>query len=389
MQINPRFVLALCNAGMGCVALGASLIPVYLTTFADAFGGLGADELGRVAGLLFLGFVTGILTTGPLADRFGAKPFVLLGTAASVAGLLLLASTWSYSSLLVAGFVIGLGAGIIDMVMSPIVSALAIENRTVALNRLHAFYCLGAISTLAIASAMLRLGAPWRVVVGSFALVPAVVFLGFLVAAVPPLVHPDEERQGLRQLAFQPRFHLAVLAITLVGATEEGMAQWLPAYAEQALGFSKSTAAMGLAGFAISMGVGRWIASHVGARWTSRQLILAGALWCGAGFLVGGFAPVPAIAFAGCILVGFGCSVLWPTCLAMAADAFPQGGATLFAALAAAGNAGCLAAPLLCGYVAEYGGLRTALGLGAVYPLLIAAGIGARQFQQTPTGNAS
>ncbi len=64
MQINPRFVLALCNAGMGCVALGASLIPVYLTTFADAFGGLGADELGRVAGLLFLGFVTGITFCG-------------------------------------------------------------------------------------------------------------------------------------------------------------------------------------------------------------------------------------------------------------------------------------------------------------------------------------
>ncbi|MCF6286491.1 MAG: MFS transporter, partial [Candidatus Hydrogenedentes bacterium] len=182
MRNNPRFVLVLCNAGMACVALGASLIPIYLTTFAEVFGGLGAGELGRIAGLLFAGFIFGIATTGPLADRFGAKPFVLLGTVASVAGLLLLATTWNYTSLLVAAFVIGLGAGVIDMVMSPIVSALAIDNRTAALNRLHAFYCLGAISTLAIASIMLRVGAPWRWVVAAFAVVPAVVFLGFMSA---------------------------------------------------------------------------------------------------------------------------------------------------------------------------------------------------------------
>lgn len=73
--------------------------------------------------------------------------------------------------------------------------------------------------------------------------------------------------------------------------------------------------------------------------------------------------------------MGFGASVLWPTCLAMTADAFPQGGATLFAILAAAGNAGCFLSPLLCGYIAEYGGLRVALGVGATYPLLLAAGV--------------
>lgn len=375
MKTNPRVILLLCNAGMGCVALGASLIPVYLTTVAEALGGLDAVELGRIPGLLFAGFVVGILATGPLADRLGAKPFVLMGTAASATGLLLLSTAWSYMSLLVAGFVIGLGAGVIDMVMSPIVSTLAIDNRTAAMNRLHAFYCLGAISTLAITSAMIRLGAPWRMVVGGFAVVPIVVFIGFLLSTVPPLVHPDETRQGLRQLLRQPRFHLALAAIVLVGATEEGMAQWLPAYAERALGFSKTTAALGLGGFALSMGLGRWIASSIGDRFTSRQLLTAGALWCAMGFLVGALAPVPGVALTGCVLVGFGCSVLWPTCLAMTADRFPQGGATLFAALAAAGNAGCLVSPMLCGYLAEFGGLRVAMGIGATWPLLLAVGL--------------
>ncbi len=382
MPTHPRLILALCNAGMGCVALGASLIPIYLTTIADTFGGMTAGELGPIPGLLFAGFVVGILTTGPLADRMGAKPFVLGGMAATLVGLLLLATSWNYASLLVAAFVIGLGAGVIDMVMSPIVSVLSIDNRTTALNRLHAFYCFGAIGTLTIASTMIQFGAPWRIVVAAFATVPLVVFLGFLVTNLPSLVHPDETRQGLRHLIRQPRFHLALLAIVLVGATEEGMAQWLPAYAERALGFSKTTAALALGGFAIAMGTGRWIASHWGARFTARQLMIAGASWATTGFLVGALAPVPGVALVGCVLVGFGCSVMWPTALAMTADAFPQGGATLFAALAAAGNVGCLAAPMLCGYIAEFGGLRVALGLGATWPFVLAAGLLVGSFRQ-------
>jgi fucose permease len=275
----------------------------------------------------------------------------------------------------VAAFAIGLGAGIIDMVMSPIVSALAIENRAQALNRLHAFYCAGAIGTLLFASAMIRLAVPWRAVVAAVALLPGLLFLGFAWSKLPPLVHPDDTRLGLRKLAREPRFHLALLALFLVGATEEGMAQWLPAYAERALGFSKFTAALALGGFAAGMGLGRWLGAQVSETWPPARLIMVGAFWCGAGFLVGALAPVPALALTGCVLVGFGCSVLWPTCLAMTADAFPQGGATLFAALAAAGNAGCLVAPLLCGYLADSAGLRIALGVGATYPLLLGCGM--------------
>ena len=372
MGSNPRFVLSLCNAGMGCVALGASLVPVYLTTLGAAFGALDASELGRIPALVFAGFVVGILGTGPLADRYGARPFVLLGMALSASGLLLLAASTGYIMLLGAALLIGLGAGVIDMVMSPIVSALSIADRTTALNRLHAYYCVGAIGTLVVASVMLRLGAPWRVVVGAFASIPAAVFVGFLLVALPPLVHPDAPRQGLRSLIFLPRFHLALVGMVLVGATEEGMAQWLPAYAERALGFRKTTAALGLMGFATAMGLGRLLAARLEGKWSGPQLLFSGALWCGAGFLVAALSPVPSVALAGCVAVGFGASVLWPTSLARCADTFPQGGATLFAALAAAGNGGCLAAPLLCGYLVEYGGLRVAMGVGSLYPLTLA-----------------
>lgn len=370
-QFRDEVLLRLCNAGMMCVAIGGSLIPVYLTTFSEALGGLDESQLGRLAGLLFSGFIVGILATGPLADRIGAKPFALLGTGLSAIGLVFLSDAFSYNSLLGAGFVIGLGAGILDMVMSPIVSVLAIRHRASALNRLHAFYCAGAIGTLGLASLLLKLEVSWRLVMLLFALAPAGVFIGFMLEPVPPLVHEGKKRLGLRKLARKPAFYLMLLAIALVGATEEGMAQWLPAYAERALGFSKTVAALGLAGFAMGMGSGRWLASHYAANIPPRLLVAAGAAFCGAGFLTGAFVPVAPVALLACVLVGFGCSVLWPTCLAIAADTFSHGGASLFAAMAAAGNAGCLLAPFLCGYIAESNGLHVALGVGATYPLLL------------------
>lgn len=369
---RDSILLLLCNAGMMCVAIGSCLVPVYLTTFAAALGGLGEGQLGFVPGTLFAGFVAGILATGPLADRMGAKPFAVAGAALGALGLVLLADTFSYGSLLFACFVVGLGAGVLDMVMSPVVSALSHGTRASALNRLHAFYSIGAVATLAFASVLLRMDVSWRLVMVGFALVPGLVCLGFALVAIPPLVQSGKKRQGLRKLVRIPAFHAALLAIALVGATEEGMAQWLPAYAERVLEFSKPAAAMALGGFAVAMGAGRWLASHYAAGIAPRGLIAAGALLCAVGFLAGAAAaPVPLVALIACVLVGLGCSVLWPTCLALAGDAFPRGGATLFASLAAAGNAGCLFAPFLCGYIAEYNGLRLALGVGAVYPALL------------------
>jgi fucose permease len=368
-------IVWLCYAGMICVALGASLQPVYLTTYAEEFGGLGADDLGRIPAFLFAGFVVGILVSGPLADRVGGKPFAVGGAALSALGLamLALAPAPHFNMVLAANGVIGLGAGVLDMLMSPIISASSVERRSQALNRLHAFYCLGAIGTLVIASTALRLGIPWRLVVGGIALLPAALMLGFLGADLPPLTHPDHARHGMRVLLRSPRFYGAMLMIFLVGATEEGMAQWLPAYAERALGYSKSTGAAALAAFAVSMGMGRLMASHGIKRFGPYGMVGMAAFLCGLLFLLGAWAFNAPIALAACVLVGLGCSVLWPTILGITADRIPQGGATLFALMAAAGNVGCLAAPWVEGMMAERWNLHTAFFIGACSPFLLTA----------------
>ena len=67
---------------MASVALGINLVPVFMTTLASICGsanGLTQEKLGRLGAATFAGVVAAVGSTGPLTDRWGAKPFVQLG----------------------------------------------------------------------------------------------------------------------------------------------------------------------------------------------------------------------------------------------------------------------------------------------------------------------
>ena len=87
---------------------------VFLTSFSEAFGGaagLTEEQLGRIAAVVFGGFVVGIAVANPLADDWGAsvrgfRIGVVIG------GLGLLGMANSYATLLMSVF-LGLGAGML------------------------------------------------------------------------------------------------------------------------------------------------------------------------------------------------------------------------------------------------------------------------------------
>lgn len=364
-------LLGLCCGGMVCVAIGVNLPPVYLTTFDTVFGGLNEEQLGRIPAFMFVGVVAGILLSGPLADRFGVRFFTIAGMALAALGLFLIAAARGYGMLLCAAVVSGLGAGIIDMAMSPIVSAVCGDWRAAALNRLHGFYCLGGVGTVIATTAALRFGVSWRVVAAALALIPMALLVGFVLSPLPPLVHPDHAREGLRRLVRRPRFLLALAAIALAGAAEAGIMQWLPAYSERELGYGKAGGAAMLVAFSVAMAGGRFLASHRLHRVNAHGIMLGSAVLCTVLYLLGSLLVLPRPALAACILVGLACSALWPTNLAVTADCFPQGGASLFALLAGVGNIGCLVMPWGIGIVAESAGLRLGLLAGTLAPLLL------------------
>ena len=150
---------------MMSLAIGLNLLPLFLTSLSRAFGGpagLSQEQLGRLGALNFSGLVVGILAAGPLADRYGSKGFTLAGNGVIAASLIGMSVAPTYAAFCAATFCLGLGAGTLDLVLSPIVAALNPHRRSAAMNWLHSFYCVGAVATVLAGALALRAGLDWH-----------------------------------------------------------------------------------------------------------------------------------------------------------------------------------------------------------------------------------
>jgi len=368
----------LCYAGMVAIAIAVNLPPIFLTTFSQTFGGptgLSKEHLGLIGTVLFAGLVAGLLVAGPLADRLGARAFVLVGSGLLAGGLGMMAASASYAMLLLAVGFLGLGTGVMDMILSPIVAALRPDHRTSAMNWLHSFYSIGAVATTLGGAVAIRLAASWpifgwRNVCLAGIVVPLAVLAGFTRAMVPPLVAEDKQRTSSRVLLRSGAFLAALAAMVLVGGTELGMAQWLPAYAEEGLGYPKWAAGLALAAFSVMMAIGRLAGGVISRHVAPIRLLVASCIAAVVLYLVGAYCPWRAAALAACVVMGLAVSGLWPTMLGMTADRFPHGGATMFALLAALGNLGGTI-NMAIGAVAERAGLHAAIASVAICPAIL------------------
>jgi fucose permease len=370
--------VALCNAGMIALAFAGNLIPVCLTSLSAELGGaagLTKEQLGRIGATTFVGLVAGMLASGPLADRFGAKLFVVAGNLLLAAGLAMLGRAGSYSALLASALVVGIGAGVLDMILSPVVCALRPHRRTAAMNWLHSFYCIGAVFTILVASLAMKRGVSWRSVAVGLAVLPLALAAGFSMLRLPALIREGVSRTRLRDLIRMPHFLVALVAMLLAGASELGIAQWMPAYGEYVYGFSKWQSSLALLGFSVAMAVGRLGAGAAGTRFpTSRAMTVC--CWATAAlYLVASAAPWREAGLAACVLAGLTVSCLWPSLLGLTGDRFPAGGASMFAWLAAMGNAGGALMPWGVGIVADATSLRWGLAAAGICPLLLVAAL--------------
>ncbi|MCC6794688.1 MAG: MFS transporter [Candidatus Hydrogenedentes bacterium] len=371
---SDRFVFWLCCGATTCVAISANVPPVFFTTFSDVFGGaagLTDEQIGRIPAVVFGGFVAGIAIASPIADAWGARVFVISGLLSLSAGLSLLGLAASYTVLLLSAFLLGLGAGLQEVVLSPVVAALQPHRRATLLNWMHASFSIGGVATVAIGSASLHFGVPWRVTTFAFVSVPFVMLIGFALVRRLPLLHEEAAHEPLRRMVLHPFLWVAVALIALGGGTELGIGQWLPAFAERSLGFTKASAALVLAGFSLAMFVGRMASGHWLANVNPAKMMLAFCAGCVVLLVVAAFVPQQGVALAACIALGFAVSCYWPTALSIAGNRYPGGGAAMFGLLSAFGNAGCMLVPWVVGIVAERSTLNTGMASIAVFPTVM------------------
>jgi len=357
--------------GMLGIAVAVNTPPMCLTALTDTFL-LTDTQRGVLLGALFWGFVAAIVCTGPLGDRFGYKPFLVLASCLQISGLVLSATAQSYPALVTGAAVLGVGCGVLEVLVSPLVCVLRPHARTRAMNLCHGFYSVGAIGTLALSMHLLRLHVSWRLI---YLVMTAPVFLyglGFLTCRLP---RPERQNTNLASvLPWNERvFWRMLLAMLFLAGAEIGPHQWMSAYLEEVFRFARETAGSGLVLFAIMMALGRFAMGSLPAKYVPLRVLLLNCVGSAVCIALAGTTHSRVVAVASFACLGWFVSAFWPTVLAHCADRIPNGGITMFGALSAVGNSGGIVFPTMVGWLADHRDLRSGMLSLAAVPL--AAGV--------------
>lgn len=355
---------------MVAIAVMVNVPPTCLTSIKESFA-LSETQGGLLLSSLFWGFSLTIILTGPLADRYNMKLFFILASFLQISGLLISSFAPIFQIMFIGAFLMGMGSGILEVLVNPLVCLLIPENKTKAMNFCHAFYSIGAVFSVIFASLLLKIGFSWRRVY-LFGIVPSLIFgLGYVKSSLPKLPQSDYKRFFGFELIKQPVFFMFLLSMLLAGGTELGSAQWIPAYLEESLNFSRFGGAFGLVLFSTAMALGRITMSKISSKTDSINLLNGASFFCIILFILSSLLKNNFSVMSSFFLLGFFVSIFWPTVIAYSSDVFPKGGATMYSFLAAAGNAGGMIFPALVGIIADRWSLSRGIGTISFLPLLL------------------
>lgn len=158
------------------------------------------------------------------------------------------------------------------------------------------------------------------------------------------------------------------------GASELAMAQWASAYAEAALGLSKTIGDLaGPCMFAVTMGISRVIFGKYGDKMDLIKFMTGSGILCVICYLFASLSANSLIGLIGCIACGFSVGIMWPGTISISSEKFPAGGTAMFALLAMAGDLGGSIGPGIVGRVTQYVGdnIRAGISVGLVFPIIL------------------
>lgn len=166
------------------------------------------------------------------------------------------------------------------------------------------------------------------------------------------------------------------------------MAQWASAFAESALGLTKSVGDLaGACLFATTMGISRMLYGKFGEKIDLIKFMLISGVICVVSYLLAGLSAMPIWGLVGCVMCGFSVGIMWPGSISITAPRIPKGGTALFALLAMAGDMGGAFGPSVVGYFSQHAGdnLQAGLLTGCIFPLIMLATLIAMK-KMTPEG---
>ena len=367
-----------CYLGFITQAIAANFAPLLFLKFHKDYG----ISLGNIALISTVFFFTQLLVDlfcAKFVDRIGYRFSIVVSEVLSALGLVGLAFLPDLlpdaAGILISVTIYAMGCGLIEVLVSPIIEACPFENKEATMSLLHSFYCWGTVGTIVISTLFFKIFGmdSWKWLAVIWALIPAYNIFNFATCPIVPIVE-EGQGMGIRKLFKIPLFGASICLMVCAGASELAMAQWASAYAEAALGLSKTIGdLLGPCMFAVTMGINRIIFGKYGEKMNLVKYMTASGLLCVICYLMASLSSNPVIGLIGCILCGFSVAIMWPGTISISSKKFPKGGTAMFALLAMAGDLGGGVGPAIVGRITQYAddNIRVGMGAGLIFPVVL------------------
>ena len=377
--MNYKKTLIACYLGFVTQAIAANFAPLLFLTFHNNYN----ISLGKIALISSVFFITQLIVDilcARFADTIGYRKCVVGSQMLSAIGLVGLAflpqiTADPFTGIIISTILYAIGSGLTEVLVSPIVEACPFEHKEAAMSLLHSFYCWGAVGVILLSTLFFSLFGieNWKVISCIWAVIPLCNVFNF---AVCPIEHPTEDGKGLSigSLLKIPLFWLAILLMICAGASELSMAQWASAFAESALGLSKSMGDItGPCMFAVTMGISRSLYGKYGEKLDLMKFMIGSGALCLGCYLIASLSQLPLAGLAGCMICGFSVGIMWPGTISICSAKIPSGGTAMFALLAMAGDMGGALGPAIVGNISQNAGddIQKGLLAGCVFPAVL------------------
>lgn len=334
--------------------------------------GIGASiaEMGLVLLGLSIGSMTGILLSGPLVGRFGARPVTHAGLWFVVASMATIALGVAAGNPLLVGsglFLFGLGMGVSEIALN--VDGADVEKLTgrPLLHSLHGSFSLGTVCGALIGLGLTAIAFPVQLHLGLIGLVDIAFILGFI-RHLPSGIGKEERGPAATAAAasdgsavWRDGRLLLIGLIVLAMALAEGAANdWLPILMVDEYGFSQASGSLTFLGFASAMTIGRFSGGYFLQRFGRAAVIRSSAVLGATGLALVIFTENPMLGGSAVVLWGLGASLGFPVALSAAGESGPNPAARV-KLVAMAGYIAFLVGPPLLGFIGEVYGLRAAM----------------------------
>lgn len=377
---NFKNTVFACYRGYITQGIVNNLSPLFFVLFQNKFG----ISYSLISALILCNFVTQVITdmlSVKYVDRIGYRKSAVIAHALAFLGLVMQGTLPNvlpapYVGLVLATIVNGMGGGLIEVIISPIVDSCPGDAKASAMSLLHSFYCWGQVGVVLITTLLLRLIGEnlWFIIPILWSLLPLYNLFRFLKVPLMPTV-PEEEKTPLKTLFTSKIFLVALLLMLCAGASELAMSQWSSLFAERALGVTKVIGdLLGPCLFAVFMGIGRTIYGVWGEKIHLTGAMVFCAALCILCYLGTALFENPWLSLLSCALCGFSVSLMWPGTFSLTSAAYPKGGTAMFGILAVLGDVGCSVGPALMGAVS--GAVSGNANIAAAFPNLTADQLG-------------